>query len=129
MAILISCNELSSFFILWLFLLFLNRVIKHVIAIFILCSFGLNQKNQKFKPGPKLRRPGRPTHKKSLKVCKKHFTIELIVRTCCSVLFETHKGAVFFVYNLQRSQRTIEHEKEGAGTSLILIYDRNNFIE
>jgi len=44
----ISCNGLSSFF--YSFLLFPNEVIKHVIAVFILCSFGLNQKNQKLKP-------------------------------------------------------------------------------
>ena len=66
--------------------------------------FALMQKRTKrIKANPPRQTAGfvGPTHMKSLKVCKKHFAIELIVRTCCSMLFETHKGAVFFVYKLQ----------------------------
>jgi len=42
-------------------------------------------------------------------------------RSSCYVLFGIPKGAVFFVCIPKRCSWTIDDEKEGAGTSLLLI--------
>lgn len=55
--------------------------------------------------------------------------IELIGRSCCFVLFETSKGAVFFACILCLRSATIAGEKEGAGNLIQVTITLRQFNE
>ena len=96
-------------------------------VIYFLCSFGLNQKNQKFKP--KTNAPLFLAGQRTWRVWKfvKTFCYRINGWGSWFVILESHKGAVFFVCLIKDVSEFSQTKKKALENSLS--FDRDDILE